>query len=86
MTSSAPKPTEEQLLEQALQLPKAQRLRLVDRIWESIDGEEAQEPLDLDPELRAELLRRLKSIEDGTAVLLDGDEAMRDLRARLSAK
>jgi putative addiction module component (TIGR02574 family) len=86
MTSSAPKPAEEQLLEQALQLPKAQRLRLVDRLWQSIEGEDAQEPLELDPELHAELLRRLKSIGDGTAVVHDGVEAMRDLRGKLDAQ
>jgi hypothetical protein len=37
---------------------------------------------ELDPELREELERRLKSIEDGTEVLLDGDEVMRELRAK----
>lgn len=86
MTSSAPKPSEELLLEQALQLPKAERLRLVDRLWESIEGEEAHEPVELAPEQHAELRRRLKSIEDGTAVLLDGDQVMRELRAKLAAK
>lgn len=68
-----------------MQLPKAQRLRLVDQLWDSIEGEESQEPVDLEPELRAELLRRLKAIEDGTALLLDGDEVMHELRAKLSA-
>ena len=37
---------------------------------------------ELDPELREELVRRLKSIEDGTAVLLDGDEVIRELRTK----
>jgi putative addiction module component (TIGR02574 family) len=86
MTSSAPKPIEEQLLEQALRLPKAQRLRLVDQIWESLDQEDSHEPIELDPQMQAELTRRLKSIEDGTAVLLDGDEVMRELRAKFSAR
>jgi hypothetical protein len=35
-----------------------------------------------DPEFSAELHRRLKSVEDGTAVLIDGEEAM----ARLHTK
>jgi hypothetical protein len=37
---------------------------------------------ELDPELREELVRRLKLIEDGTAALLDGDEVLRELRAK----
>ena len=37
---------------------------------------------DFEPDYRAEIERRLRSIEDGTAVLLDHDEVM----ARLSAK
>lgn len=86
MTSSAPKPIEEQLLEQALQLPKAKRLHLVDRLYESLEEEEAQEPIELSSEMQAELTRRLKSIEDGTAELLDGDDVMRELRAKYSAR
>lgn len=82
MTSAAPKPTAEQLLEQALQLPKEQRLRLADQLWESVEGDEGHDPAQLDPELREELVRRLKKIGDGTAVLLDGDEVMRELRAK----
>jgi len=82
MTSSAaPKPTAEQLLEQALDLPKEQRLRLADQLIDSVEGDDSA-PIELDPELREELVRRLKTIEDGTAVLLDGDEVMRELRAK----
>ena len=80
-SSAAPKPTAEQLLKQALDLPKDQRLRLADQLLDSIDGDDG-DPIELDPELRDELVRRLKAIEDGTAVLLDGDEVMRELRAK----
>jgi putative addiction module component (TIGR02574 family) len=82
MTSAAPKPTAEELLEQALQLPKEQRLRLADQLWDSVDEFSQADDDELDPELREELVRRLKTIEDGTAVLLDGDEVMRELRAK----
>jgi putative addiction module component (TIGR02574 family) len=81
MSSPAPKPTAEELLEQALQLPKEQRLRLADQLLDSVDGF-SQTDDELDPELREELGRRLKTIEDGTAVLLNGDEVMRELRAK----
>jgi putative addiction module component (TIGR02574 family) len=80
MTSSAaPKLTAEQLLQQALELPKEQRLRLADQLLDSVEGDGH---LELDTELRDELVRRLKMIEDGTAVLLDGDEVMRELRTK----
>jgi len=50
---------------------------------------EAIVPADLDefePEYRAEIERRLRSIEDGTAVLLDGDEVLARVRAKLSTR
>lgn len=75
-------PTAEEVLETALKLPKEQRLRLADRLWDSAEAEESAESMQLDPELHEELVRRLKSIEDGTAVLLDGDQVLRDLRAK----
>jgi putative addiction module component (TIGR02574 family) len=82
MSSPAPKPTAEELLEQALQLPKEQRLGLADQLLDSVDEYTETDDDELDPELREELERRLKSIEGGTAVLLDGDEVMRELRAK----
>jgi len=81
MTSSAaPKSTPEQLLAQALELPKEQRLRLADRLLDSVEDDDNN--LELDPELRDELIRRMRTIEDGSAVLLDGEEVMRELRAK----
>lgn len=50
---------------------------------------EAIVPADLDdlsPEYRAELERRLCSIDDGTAVLLDGDEVLARLRLKLAQR
>ena len=43
---------------------------------------EAIVPTDEDPEFMAEIERRVRSIEDGTAVLLDGDEVLARLRAK----
>lgn len=82
MSSPAPKPTAEELLEQAMQLPKEQRLRLADELLDSIEEFSQTDDDEVDPELREELVRRLKSIEDGTAELLDDDEVMRELRAK----
>ncbi len=77
------------LLEQALALPEADRLMIADEIWASL-GEQAQEEaagqLMDDPEFRAELERRLESIADGSAELIDGEQVFREARERLKKK
>lgn len=74
MTSQAKK-----LLEQVLALPEEDRLYLVEAIQESLpaDSQEA-----IDAAWEDEIARRTKSIEDGTAVLLDGDQVMRELKSK----
>ena len=75
MTSQARK-----ILEEALALPEEDRLYLAEALQESVEPIESQE--EIDAAWRDELERRLKSIEDGTAVLLDGDEVMRELKSK----
>jgi hypothetical protein len=55
-----------------------------ERLWvlKQMAAEQADDD-ELHPELRQELLARLRSIQDGTAVLLDGRKAVRELRSRL---
>ena len=65
------------LLEQALTLPADDRCWLVEQIDASLGSCDGQLPDD--PEFRAELDRRLRSIADGTAGLLDGEQVMREL-------
>ena len=69
--------TATKLLDQLLQLPEPDRLMIADRLWESASEEKQQELIDgatNDPEFQAELKRRLDSIGDGTAVLLEPEE------------
>lgn len=66
------------LLEEIKQLPKEDRALLRAELDELDDGESS----DLDPAFRAELEARLRSIENGSAVLLDGDAVMAELRAK----
>lgn len=73
-----------ELRTEALQLPEKERLRLAEELFESV-GEGAQPP-ELSPAWKAEIARRLKSIEDGTAVLLDGEESSRRIREKLRAR
>jgi putative addiction module component (TIGR02574 family) len=69
--------TAQDLLEQALQLPKAQRLKLAEQLYESV-GHEAW-PADVNPAWQAEIARRLRSLMDGSATLIEGDEHIRRL-------
>lgn len=82
MSSVAPKaePTVEQLLEQALQLPREQRLRLAEQLCDSAD--EVGWPTDLHPAWRDEIERRLAGLRDGTAAIVDGDEQLRRLHEK----
>ncbi len=68
--------TVEALEAAALQLPPADRARLVDRVIATLDA---------DPELEeawiAEIERRQSEIENGTASLLPGPETLANLKA-----
>ncbi len=70
------------LLEQLLLLPEDERAEVADRLWDSLGDAGADDPTE-DPEFRAELQRRLDSVADGTAELIDGDEVLREARERL---
>lgn len=78
--------TAQKLLEQIRALPAEEREWLVGELQDDDDG---FDPM-TDPEFRAELDRRMAAVADGTAVLLDADEAFERLRvareARLAAR
>lgn len=78
----APKaePSVAQLFEQALQLPKEQRLQLAEQLCES--AEEDGWPSDMHPAWREEVARRVAGLLDGSAVTIDGEEQMRRLRKK----
>ncbi len=78
-TISGVSPKFAELRAEVLQLPEKERLRLADELYDSVE----QGPVpDLSPAWKAEISRRLKSIEDGTAVLHDHDEVVRELLAK----
>ena len=77
------------LLDQLLKLSEADRAMIADRLWESLSAEKQQELMDEttdDPEFQAELERRLKSIEDGTAELMEPAEVFAKVREHLRRK
>jgi putative addiction module component (TIGR02574 family) len=75
MTSEAHK-----LLEQVLALPEEDRLYLAEALQDSLEPVESQE--EIDAAWKDELVRRVQSIEDGAAVLLDGDAVMSELKSK----
>jgi putative addiction module component (TIGR02574 family) len=77
------------LLEQLLKLSEADRLMIADRLWESLGDAKQEELLDEatdDPEFQAELQRRLDSVADGTAELMEPGEVFAKVREHLRRK
>lgn len=74
-------PTLEKVRSEALSLSEAERAELAHNLVASLDG-----PADPDVETAwdAEILRRLAEIDSGTANLIDREEFLRRMRARMS--
>jgi putative addiction module component (TIGR02574 family) len=70
------------LLEQLLELPSEDRRLIAEQLQGSLDAEQLPD----DPEWRAEFDRRLQSVADGTAELIDGEQVFREARERLRAR
>jgi putative addiction module component (TIGR02574 family) len=73
-------PRAHKILEEALTLSEKERLFLAEALQESVDRPESQE--EIDTVWREEIARRLKSIENGTAVLHDGETVFRELMSK----
>ena len=71
--------TAEEVLEAAMALSEEERAELADRIQESLDGFKTPE---LAAEWNAEIVARLKEIDDGTAELIPSEEVHRELREK----
>jgi len=69
------------ILEQALSLQDDDRQRLAEALLDSIPAEVAEE---LEKAWNAEALRRTQAYERGEAEAIDGEQAAKDLRAKLS--
>lgn len=69
-------PEAESLLEGFRKLPSEEQRRFAYRVLRL-----AEAP-DLSPEWRHELTRRVASVKDGTAVMLDGEAVVQKLRAK----
>lgn len=72
----------------ALSLSPEERAEIVSRLIESLDGPLTTTPEEqaaIDATWDAEIARRVKEIDDGTAELIDGDEVFASARSKLAA-
>lgn len=67
------------IIKDALSLPPGARAMLADQLLESLDWEKEKE---VDEAWAVEAERRMQEIRDGKVQTIDGEEVMRELRAR----
>ncbi|MEO8496888.1 MAG: addiction module protein [Planctomycetota bacterium] len=69
----------DQTLSELTSLPVADRLRVVESLWDSIN---AEAPISISPDQRAELDRRVKAHEKNPDELITWNEVLDQLRDR----
>jgi putative addiction module component (TIGR02574 family) len=69
----------DQTLSELTSLPVTDRLRVVESLWDSID---AEAPVSVSPEQRAEIERRIQSHETNPGELLTWGDVLDQLRDR----
>lgn len=74
----------QQLFTDALSLPESQRAELAASLIRSLDADSDPDP-EADAAWAAEIERRIKSIDDGTARLIPWDDVMSDMAERRRA-
>lgn len=74
-------PLLERLRDEALTLPEDERRKLVDSLSESLGN--IPNELALSPEWMAEIDRRTRALENGTAELIDEEDVERELQQML---
>lgn len=70
------------VLQDALQLPKAERSLIATRLIESVD--DTDDDAEPSPAWQAEINSRMESIRQGTAQLMPHDEVMAEVRRKLA--
>jgi hypothetical protein len=78
----------ESLLEQALRLPDAERGKLAMQLLRTLEPEDEDgvSKEEWEAAWSAEIDRRVREVDDGSAELLDGDEVLAEARAWLDAQ
>jgi len=84
-TISSVSPRFAQVRSDALALTEEERARLADELYDSI-GEADGTPEEIEAAWGEEIARRLKKLDDGTALLHDAGEVSREIREKLRAR
>jgi putative addiction module component (TIGR02574 family) len=72
----------EQLEADALALPPHERVRLVERLIESLEPDEDEEPTEVERAWGEEIRRRLEEFDSGAAEAIPASEVIAELRQR----
>lgn len=78
--------TRAQLVEALLEFPASDRAEAARTLLESLDREDADDPVDVDTAWNAEIARRVQDVESGAVELEHGPAALRSLRDRAQAR
>ncbi len=73
-------PKTENIMNNALQLPREARALVAEKLLESLDYEE---PFEISSEWKTEIGRRCREIEDGKVELVPGDRVLKEAAKRL---
>jgi len=73
-------PKVKSVMNNALQLPKDARALIAEKLLESLDFEE---PFDLSDKWKMEIERRCQEIDNGSVVLIPGEQVIKEAKARL---
>lgn len=74
----------DKIVESALRLPVGERARLASRLIESLD-EAGQEP-DVEAAWQKEIARRIRDLLEGRARTVPADQALREIRKKLTER
>jgi putative addiction module component (TIGR02574 family) len=72
----------EQLEAEALALPPHDRVRLVERLIESLEADEDEEPTEVEGAWGEEIRRRLEEFDSGAVKAIPASEVLAELRQR----
>ena len=74
-------PEAENVIKEALQLPREARALLAEKLLESLDFEE---PFEVSSEWREEIARRCREIDEGKADLIPGEKVLKEAAEELT--
>jgi len=73
-------PETEDVIKQALQLPREARALIAEKLLESLDFEE---PFEVSSEWKEEIARRCREIDEGTVELIPGEDVLKEAAKEL---